>query len=81
MSYTLTAPCRLGQVAYYIHENKILKFYVVRISFERSKSCHELELWHYHKHGALIHKTIFSEIGKTVFLTKKEAEKALEAGK
>lgn len=76
----IVPPCKVGDVVYQITRNFISEF---RVRFVEIATCGNLFL-----HTDLISDIVYtgevfseSDIGKTVFLTREEAEKALERNK
>lgn len=70
-------PCKIGDTVYDILMGKITEKAIISIHFLLSKSVNHLCLQAINNRGALT--TIETEdLGKTVFLTRKEAEAALE---
>ena len=76
-------PCRVGDTIYILSNGMVHQTEVIKIKYEEEAE----------NHGKFVRERIyavmfnvlqefnFSDIGKTVFLTREEAEKALEEGK
>lgn len=62
-------PCKVGDTVYHIFTGKIIEDRVIRITLNKDINEIDLRLYGY---------IALNSIGKTVFLTREEAEKALE---
>lgn len=69
-------PCKIGSTLYLVHQDtqRIYECKVIRISFYE---CYD-EIQYWINGDSRYSNAAFSDIGKTVFLTRKEAEKALK---
>ena len=75
----IVPPCKVGDTVYQVTRNFISEF---RVRFIEISTCGNLFLHTNLINGIVYTGEIFSksEIGKTIFLTKEEAEKALKGG-
>lgn len=74
-------PCKVGQTVYAILSKKVQEYIVHAIEYTENVITVKCHNWLAEREG-LLHKHIayfdMTKFGKTVFLTKEEAEKALE---
>ena len=73
----IVLPCKVGDAVYYIFESEIRKLTVISLSYMFSKTFKHFILHTQNYRGAVLSYE-FKDIGKTVFLTKEEAEQALK---
>ena len=72
----IVPPCKVGDTVYMIFENEIRELRVISLSYLFSSSFNHFNLHTENSRGAVLSYEM-KDIGKTVFLTKEEAEKAL----
>ena len=76
----IVPPCKVGDKVYVIRQNKVKQCDVVFIGLSAEERCSHFNFVEYYADGSF-HKSysmVFDVIGKTVFLTKEEALKALK---
>lgn len=73
-------PCNVGDFVYIISRNEIKKCDVVFIGLSADEKCSYFNFVEYYADGKFKqeYSMVFAEIGKTVFLTREEAEKFLK---
>lgn len=80
----IVPPCKVRDKVYVIRQNKVKQCDVVFIGLSADERCSHFNFVEYYADGTFYksYSMVFDVIGKTVFLTKEEAEKALkERGK
>lgn len=72
-------PCKVGDTVYKLTRNKVKECEVVFIGISANEKCSYFNFVENYEDGTFYksHSMVFDEIGKTVFLTRKEAEAAL----
>lgn len=72
-------PCKVGDTVYKISRNIVRKCEVVYLGISADEKCSRLNFVENHADGTFYksYSMVFDVIGKTVFLTREEAEKAL----
>lgn len=72
-------PCKVGGKVYIISRNKVKECVVSYIGFSAVASYSSINFVEYYADGTFYrtHSASFDEIGKTVFLTREDAERAL----
>lgn len=73
----IVPPCKVGQRVYSISADKVTEYSVVAVTLLMTYSIKRIEFQIQNLRGAII-PLYFEEIGKTVFLSREEAEKALK---
>lgn len=73
----IVPPCKVGDAVYYIFESEIRKLTVISLSYMFSKTFKHF-IFHTQNYRGAVLSYEFKDIGKTVFLTKEEAENALK---
>lgn len=76
----IVPPCKVGDKVYYVFEGEIRELKVISLSYMFLESFKHFNLHTTNSRGAVLSYEI-KDIGKTVFLTRKEAEKALGRSK
>ena len=76
----IVQPCKVGGAVYFLQNNRIAYGIVSNLIINETNKC--FEVWEIDEHNEIAQEwTIPScEFGKTVFLTKEEAEEALKGG-
>lgn len=75
-------PCKVGDTVYKISRNKVKKCEVVFIGISADEKCSHFNFVENYSDGTFYksYSMVFDVIGKTVFLTREEAERALKGG-
>ena len=76
----IVPPCKVGDKVYRISRNKVKECEVVFIGISADEKCSYFNFVENYADGTFYksYSMVFDVIGKTVFLTKEEAEKALK---
>lgn len=76
----IVPPCKVGDKVYKISQNKVKKCDVVFVGISADEKCSYFNFVEYYADGTFykLYSVVFGAIGKTVFLTREEAEKALK---
>lgn len=76
----IVPPCKVRDKVYVIRQNKVKQCDVVFIGLSADERCSHFNFVEYYADGTFYksYSMVFDVIGKTVFLTKEEAEKALK---
>lgn len=73
----IVPPCKVGDTVYMIFENEIRELRVISLSYLFSSSFNHFNLHTENSRGAVLSYEM-KDIGKSVFLTKEDAEQALK---
>ena len=78
-SGVIVPPCKVGDKVYKISRNKVKECEVVFIGISADEKCSYFNFVENYADGTFYrsYSMVFDVIGKTIFLTKEEAEKAL----
>lgn len=73
----IVPPCKVGDEVYYVFEGEVRELTVISFSYMFSKNLKHFNLHTTNYRGAVLSYES-KDIGKTVFLTKEEAEQAIK---
>lgn len=78
----IVPPCKVGDKVYKISRNKVKECEVVFIGISADKKCSYFNFIENYADGTFYksYSMVFDVIGKSVFLTREEAEQALKGG-
>ena len=81
-SGVILPPCKVGDKVYKITRNKVKECEVVFVGISADEKCSHFNFVERYADGEFYksYSMVFDEIGKTVFLTKEDAEMVLKGG-